>query len=1044
MDVFKTLLIGLGSTGTEICTEVARRIEWELGSWEKAPWVQFLCIETDAGQATPLASDFLALTISPDDYQRVLDQPHQYDNTLALTQWADTDTLRQLDSREVSAGAGNIRMVGRLAFLWERNFTHLKRVLTNKLAGLRDLTEPEAQEQLGTMPDGSSPDITFAGQGRIRVIVTGTLCGGTCSGIAADFGYFLRSLISEEDKSIAIFTLPHPQRSPALEAKADRHKRNAYTALLELNHYSLTALPAPRDRYPDGTYRPEGIPWDFLFVVMPRDASMESIEQLNYAVADRIFLNIFVHMADPFARGVDVTSQPDTRNRARVFSTFGLASLEFPARRVVDACAKRLLHRTFQKWNVAALDDTETQRILQEMRLTWEDLRAALLQQEGGYSLHHRLQQQVGRIVQAARRDVRRAWEELQRLRSALQDVPAQGGADDLSPGLVPNHIRARRRAVAESVAAGIRDWVRNNILDYRCGPARCSALMKACMERVAELSSAQASDFQHEVQRVDALLSELTDYHNDPWLGLTLLKGKALREPLAHLRAALDEELSARIDALVAEALSDYGEPAAPGLTRRLERVIRRWDLRLSNLTNRVARAIAELKNEEERDARHLPPVNGIALFEKETGASGTVREEYERWLKKKAGDPALELGEAEELIAPQVLAAWTNLQAAIDTADHESSWLDEQWQVASQTTTPLPDTDQQQLLRKAREYFLDLRNEDCLKRWARRPAAEAEAREVARKAAAFLNVDRHLDATGRHIDSRRMSFLPASEYSSRFKDAIASEWTEADERELPDNLRAVLLAEWYKFPLSVAPEITGPNGLCTAQCEDFPTFHSRTDIAWVGITDEEAEAILEAETLVAIGVLTGVLKPAKGHLVYEKVGTVTPVGQAPTIQLPQHFYRAVHALAQSPPDRRSLRAALESFLAGLPGADAQQRALSFVKHVHERWSAGEGRYIDGWPDPAELGKILCRYYGGDPHLQAALMEYYQPDQAERERLYRRQGDPLPDGRKAAKNGYYCLKCGGPIGETEQEAARNGWTCQWDPEHYFGPLQLE
>ena len=42
----KTLVIGLGSTGTRVCNELVRRIEWEMGSLERAPWVSFLAVET--------------------------------------------------------------------------------------------------------------------------------------------------------------------------------------------------------------------------------------------------------------------------------------------------------------------------------------------------------------------------------------------------------------------------------------------------------------------------------------------------------------------------------------------------------------------------------------------------------------------------------------------------------------------------------------------------------------------------------------------------------------------------------------------------------------------------------------------------------------------------------------------------------------------------------------------------------------------------------------------------------------------------------------
>ncbi|MBC7289235.1 MAG: hypothetical protein H5T86_14595, partial [Armatimonadetes bacterium] len=370
MEVRKTIVIGLGSTGTEVCRKVTERIDWEVGGWTRASWCRFVCLETNASQRRPLdaAFRFIPLRIEATEYERVLRNYQDYDARLGLKTWADIDTLQRLDSREVSAGAGNIRMVGRLAFLWERNLVQVKQVLTSELSTLRALSEAEAAERIGTLPDGTQPNIRFVQNGVIRVIVVGTLCGGTCSGLAADFGYFLRSILTEDEKCIAIFTLPHPQRSRAIEPLADRHKRNAYTALVELNHYSLLHLPRPEETYPDGTpVNNRGLPWDLIFLVAPRDADNESLERLNQAVADRIFLNVFVPLADPFSRAVDATMAEDEvaggMHRARVFSTFGLSSLEFPAAQVLDACAKRLLCHALSEWNNRTLEDRERDQI---------------------------------------------------------------------------------------------------------------------------------------------------------------------------------------------------------------------------------------------------------------------------------------------------------------------------------------------------------------------------------------------------------------------------------------------------------------------------------------------------------------------------------------------------------------------------------------------------------------------------------------------------------------------------------------------------------
>src|ERR1700722_10599762 len=224
MNVLKTLVIGLGTSGTEICDRLASRIAWEYDDVAKTPWVRFLCIETNiAGVPDHLsASDFVALSIKANDYSKICEFNRAYDDAIHLSQWADKKTLSMIPKGAVDDGVGNIRMVGRVAFFHDKNYAKVRTQVVSRLEALRKLTPARATEALGTLPDGNAPTVAFAANNVIRVIVVGTLCGGTCSGIAGDFGYFLQNLTEAEEKVVGYFTLPNPDLSVHSDKLAER------------------------------------------------------------------------------------------------------------------------------------------------------------------------------------------------------------------------------------------------------------------------------------------------------------------------------------------------------------------------------------------------------------------------------------------------------------------------------------------------------------------------------------------------------------------------------------------------------------------------------------------------------------------------------------------------------------------------------------------------------------------------------------------------------------------------------------------------------
>lgn len=88
MTVHKTLVVGLGSTGTEIINTLIDRIEWELGSIKAAPWIRFLALETNGSTPTRLEpTDFRRIELTTGEYAQLLNNPQAFDQTINLSAW---------------------------------------------------------------------------------------------------------------------------------------------------------------------------------------------------------------------------------------------------------------------------------------------------------------------------------------------------------------------------------------------------------------------------------------------------------------------------------------------------------------------------------------------------------------------------------------------------------------------------------------------------------------------------------------------------------------------------------------------------------------------------------------------------------------------------------------------------------------------------------------------------------------------------------------------------------------------------------------------
>lgn len=1048
MNVTKTLIIGLGSTGTRIADSVATRVRWELGALEKAPWMRFLCIETNVSEKAKLDTlqdtDFRDLAIGADDFSLLVQQPQMYDQAIGLSSWIHKETVTKLPGQDVTSGVGNIRMLGRLAFLFPDNFEKIHLAVTGRLANLRELTENEARLRRGPLASGEDPEISFSNGDRIRIVVAGTLCGGTCSGLASDFGYFLQTITQEDDQASAIFTLPNQNLTSADVRHAERFKKNAYHALVELNHYHLSGRgDEAKIRFPNGTHpNTQKFPYDLTYLVMPRGTDSSSEKQLNKACADRIFVDVFVPETESFADAVNATvfgvgeSISDRDHRAHVFSTFGLSTVEFPAQQVTEAATKKLLAYTLKTWHNRTIEDPTPK--VDALGFTWDGIKEVALNKAMDGQLLETVTSRRNGIERTVGQDPDNAREALSKLRSALHG----GGDFD-----VPHELQKVQNAVAEVFLRRIRDYAREALGDFQRGPQPTREVLQAIRTRLNELKLASAPSYSAAQTRVEESFDVIDGYRNSRLLAMVGLRNQAIKSQLPNLRRAIEEELDKRLDrALLSILVGDTHS----GLLDRIDRQIGPIQMRIEGLRTRTTSFVNQATRSADELSASAPDINGVAIFQSGGATAGTVQIEYERCIQEFVNDPAMSFEECRDRLASNILQSWTAMaDAALPGEQPERDLFLEPIRSGH---PPFPGELGKTLEQAAVEPFRRLSQTDVLERWMQTEAAVNQhldkAKEAASRSKPFLDVNNALATRGGRspIPTRNFVLLPNSSHADTFVEAVKGKMGNPTTGSSPEMFRIVMLQEKFRFPLSGCIAIlseTNDNALENAEAKDFPYFWTRTDVGWTGISDAEIERARRAEEVLSAAILIGDAEPRQGGIEIRWEGGLMG---SPTRKLPLEFNQAAQKLAREERDidGKPMTNALEfldlrvkKYIRDLQG-DEREQSLKFVKQIADRLNSGRGQQITNW-DHNQVWSIMKRYFAKRDSLYAALTELEPLDEGLLSSLWREAGAPDPHGGFYERSGYYCPapNCGGLLGYTKQEAAKNGWRCYIRPDEH-------
>ncbi|UTA50120.1 tubulin-like doman-containing protein [Deinococcus radiodurans] len=470
-----------------------------------------------------------------------------------------------------------------------------------------------------------------------------------------------------------MFTLPHPDLGIAQKPDAEIWKTNAYHALAELNQYHLHN---DRERYQSIKYpdKPEGtailpgdaMPYDLVYLLRPNSTETMDLLRLSNAIADRMFLNVFVPETDPMAYMVNAGPVTVQQGRAFAFSTFGLSTIEYPMRRILEALKYRTLVHAVDRWKDRKYEG-RLEEDLDTMGLTIPNLTESLLLDASGASVRASLDAKKNEVMRAVRNgNVQGARDAVKDLRSAFDRDTGEG-----LRGLVHRTVNDNRRVAAERVMENVRGLVSSRLLDYDQGPNVLLEVMQGVQPRVGELRGWEPSEGKSGA--ANGVLDELDTIRTNTLLGMFFLKGKASQQLYPALSRALDDEIKSRVNQKVREVFADRGsgqkteagtlsivEEEAEKLTRRLTMLRRR----LTNQADRWRDTRARLENDS-------ASVNGLSLFE--PSPNGSVDKEQELAVSDKQ----------REAHAARLIRSWDALVKGVLPGVNDPDWLLGAWAV-------------------------------------------------------------------------------------------------------------------------------------------------------------------------------------------------------------------------------------------------------------------------------------------------------------------------------------------------------------------------
>ena len=352
----RTILIGLGGAGQQICTHMKR---FFMDTYNIVPpSIRILCLDTDAVPcASRSAKSQKEYHLDEREFLHiVLENPADFiENDAVVRSWF----ISPVPHGAITNGAGAIRQVGRLALF--ANLNRIDRLLDNIVTELHEVSLGHKMEHAAS-DLGASTNFMLA-ERRMEVYVCGSLAGGTGSGTFLDMGILLRRKLP---KAIiqGFFLLDWIYRNKSF---AKRVRGNVYAALSELD-YLQSSMFGKNTRPYKISYLGEEVPihaqpYSLTHLIDGRNENGQNLREVKdvcTTAADAMFLSMG-SMGGPVASVVDNllahinTANPRIwRGKAARYSSFGVSSLYYPAEE---------MHRIVSAQNALALVNEAMARV---------------------------------------------------------------------------------------------------------------------------------------------------------------------------------------------------------------------------------------------------------------------------------------------------------------------------------------------------------------------------------------------------------------------------------------------------------------------------------------------------------------------------------------------------------------------------------------------------------------------------------------------------------------------------------------------------------
>ena len=392
-----TIFVGLGTTGTNILKSLRELMAEEYGH-AGLPLFRYIAIETHGevnAQNTNQMEDYERINliratvpnVKPVDLRLTPGEP-LYNPHLA--DWLDSELLK-IDAGGFMDGASNIRMAGRLC-LWE-NWADVGSAFTNAIGAimapatkLKTTNILTARNKIAGHP--------LDNEGSIKVYVVGSLCGGSCSGMLIDVGYFFRHLLNafgDKSRINGIFTMFDETRAATPDAMFNIRSANCYASLLELNYYHHQETTYDIT-FPDGR-KIENMrekPFDYTLFVSPtgkipgNQFATEAGDFDEHGLNLMVALNLFAesaadtdgeknairinYLANADFGTLKPVRQGEIPSMIRYMASFGLTAVWYPKYRIASAAACSISNKLCENWLGSHIPQATTVRAAETER----------------------------------------------------------------------------------------------------------------------------------------------------------------------------------------------------------------------------------------------------------------------------------------------------------------------------------------------------------------------------------------------------------------------------------------------------------------------------------------------------------------------------------------------------------------------------------------------------------------------------------------------------------------------------------------------------